>query len=216
MDIISFNSLNYWRNVAMELLFQQQQFNFEHTPASDEVIEKINELLKESYYFSHFIADGTEVYEDHENYLIVNIGRIEKLEVIAKTEKEFINDVLLSAQEYLKRAKPELATLPEGFYANPTADTYASFEQLLGGLQWLDEMLSIVGSSNERPKGWEQYMGLSETMKSEIANLGEAVENSDNVLVADIIQYELISIFEELELAIGTTIDTVGTRYDFS
>lgn len=200
----------------MELLFQQQQFNFEQTATSGEVIEKINELLKESYYFSHFIVDGIEVYEDHENYLIINLDRIEKLEVIAKKEKEFINDVLLSAEEYLKRAKPELAALPEGFYANPTTDTYASFDQLLGGLQWLDEMLSIVGSSYEHPESWEKFIGLSETMKSEIANLGEAVESSDNVLVADIIQYELIPIFEELELAIGTAIDTEGQRYDLS
>lgn len=200
----------------MELLFQQRQIDFKNTPTSDEVIEKINELLKGNYYFSHFIADENEIYEDHEHYLNVNLGRIEKLEVIAKTEREFINDILLSTVDYMNRAKPELAALPGGFYANPTVDTLASFEQLLGGLQWLDEMLALIINSNKRPKDWQKYMELSEKLKSEIVNLGEAVENSDHVLVADIIQYELIPIFEELELAIGTTIDAEGTRHDLS
>lgn len=200
----------------MELTFQEQQFDFKDKLTSDDVIEKINELLQENYYFSHFIADGTEIYEDHENYLIVNLGRIEKLEVIVKTEKEFLNDVLLSTLEYLQRAKPELVALPISFYENPTVETHKEFEKLLEGLQWLDEMLTIIGNSNDRPKSWELYLNLSQKIKTEIINLGDAVENSDNVLTADVIQYEFLPIFEELELLVEKSIDSEGTRYDLS
>jgi len=146
----------------MKLIFQEQQFKFDKTPSSDEVVEKINELLKENYYFSHFIVDGIEIYEDHEDYLTVNLDRIEKLEVIAKTEKEFLNELLLSAEDYLKRAKPELASLPDGFYSNPSPEIRSSFSQLMEGLQWLDEMLSVIDKSNERPTDWDLCMGLSD------------------------------------------------------
>ena len=200
----------------MELIFQEQQFEFDKTPSPDEVVAKINELLKENYYFSHFIADGTGVYEDHEGYLTVNVDRIEKLEVIAKTEKEFMNELLLSAEDYVKRAKPELALLPDGFYSNPSPEIRSSFGELMGGLQWLDEMLSVIDKSKERPIDWDQCMILSESMKAEIVNLSEAVENSDNILIADIIQYEFIPIFESLETEVGKTIDTVGMRHDLS
>jgi len=200
----------------MELIFQEQQFEFDKTPSPDEVVAKINELLKENYYFSHFIADGTEVYEDHENYLTVNVDRIEKLEVIAKTEKEFLNEILLSAEDYLKRAKPELASLPDGFYSNPSSEVRSSFSQLMEGLQWLDGMLLVIDKSNERPADWNQCMELSQSMKEEIVNLSDAVDNSDNILIADIIQYEFIPIFESLETEIGKTIDTVGMRHDLS
>ena len=200
----------------MELIFQEQQFEFDKNSSSDEVVIKINELLKEDYYFSHFIADGTEVYENHEEYLTVNVDRIEKLEVIVKTEKEFLNDILLSTEDYFKRAKPELASLPDGFYANPTAETRSSFGLLLEGLQWLDEMLSVIDKSNERPADWDTCMELSQSMKAEIVNLSEAVDNSDNILIADIIQYEFIPIFETLETEVGKIIDTVGTRHDLS
>ena len=200
----------------MELIFQEQQFEFDKTPSSDEVVAKINELLKGNYYFSHFIADGTEIYEDHEDYITVNVDRIEKLEVIAKTENEFLNDILLSAEEYLKRAKPELASLPDGFYSNPSPETRSNFSQLMEGLKWLDEMLLVIDKSNERPVDWNQCMELSQSMKQEIVNLSEAVDNSDNILIADIIQYEFIPIFESLETEIGKTIDTVGMRHDLS
>jgi len=186
----------------MELIFQEQQFEFDKTPSSDEVVAKINELLKGNYYFSHFIADGTEIYEDHEDYITVNVDRIEKLEVIAKTENEFLNDILLSAEEYLKRAKPELASLPDGFYSNPSPETRSNFSQLMEGLKWLDEMLLVIDKSNERPVDWNQCMELSQSMKQEIVNLSEAVDNSDNILIADIIQYEFIPIFESLETAL--------------
>lgn len=200
----------------MELVFQEQQIEFKKIPSSDEVIMKINVLLQKDNYFSHFIADGTEIYEDHEVYLNVNLDRIEKLEIIAKTEKEFMNDILLSAEDYMKRAKPELVALTDGFYSNPTAETHTSFSQLMDGLQWLDEMLALLADSNERPPNGEMYAGHTQTLQTGIAQLGEAVENSDNVLIADIIQYELIPIFEQLETVIGETIDTVGTRHDLN
>ncbi|WP_342512990.1 hypothetical protein MKY34_20690 [Sporosarcina sp. FSL K6-1522] len=200
----------------MELTFQEQKFEFNTKPSPDEIVAKINELLKENYYFSHFIADGFEIYDDHEDYLIVNIDRIEKLEVIAKTEKEFLNELLLSTEDYLKRAKPELASLSDGFYSNPSPEVRSSFSQLMEGLQWLDEMLAAIDNSNERPADWDICMELSASMNAEIANLSEAVENSDNILIADIIQYEFIPLFESLETEIGKTIDTVGTRHDLS
>lgn len=200
----------------MQLIFQEQQIKFNKVPSSDEVIAKVNDLLDAGYYFSHFIADGIEIFEDHETYLNVNLDRIEKLEIIAKTEKEFMNDILLSAEDYLKRAKSELASLTDGYYANPTSETHISFSQLMEGLQWLDEMLTLIVNSNERPPNGDSYLALKQTLQGEIVELGEAVENSDNVLIADIIQYELTPLLEQLGVIIGETIDTVGMRYDLS
>ncbi|WP_438296401.1 hypothetical protein [Sporosarcina sp. FA15] len=52
--------------------------------------------------------------------MTVNLGRVKKLEVVAKIEKEFMNDVLISAEDYLKRAKSEPVVLHEGFSNSPT------------------------------------------------------------------------------------------------
>lgn len=48
----------------MKLLHQQQIIQFEQTPTIEEIIEKINELLQDTHYFSHVKVDGEEVVED--------------------------------------------------------------------------------------------------------------------------------------------------------
>mgnify|MGYP000923690797 CR=1 FL=1 len=66
----------------MKLVFQQQIIELGNKVTAEETIEKINDLLETGYYFSHFIADGKEVYENHESYLNVHIYTIKQLEII--------------------------------------------------------------------------------------------------------------------------------------
>lgn len=199
----------------MELIFQQQTTTLDNATAEN-IMDQITNLLAKEYYLSHFIADGTEVYEDHGNYLNEHAGYIEKLEIVAKTVKEFVNDLLLSAEEYTQRAIPELAPIAEAFYDNPTPGTWATFDQLLGGLQWINEMLMTIGKSMAVPSNWQGYLMVSNKMQEEIRNLAEAIENEDNVLIGDIIQYELLPNFEELEKEIQLTMDTEGSRHDLN
>ena len=95
----------------MKLIIGEQQIEYKEIPSADEVIERINESLTQGYYFSHFISDGEEVYDEHEDYLESHLDEIKELKVVIKTEKEFMNDVLLSAEEYLQRAIPDMSVL---------------------------------------------------------------------------------------------------------
>ena len=187
----------------VELIFKQQTIQLDNTSSPENIITEINTVLEKGYYFSHFIADGAEVYENHEQYLEQYANQIKELEVIAKTEKEFVNDLLL----------PSLA---EAFYDNPTQETWTRLEDFLGGLQWFDEMLMVIGKSEAVPVNWTSYLEKSSKMQEEISNLLEAMKNEDNILIGDIIQYELLSNFEVFDVEIKKTIDSEGTRYDLS
>ncbi|GKV64861.1 MULTISPECIES: hypothetical protein [unclassified Sporosarcina] len=199
----------------MELIFQQQKITLDNATA-DHIIKQINNLLAKDYYLSHFIADGIEVYENHESYLNEHAREIEELEIIAKTVKGFVNDLLLSAEEYTQRAIPELAPLAEAFYDNPQPETWTTLDQLLGGLQWINEMLMTIGKSMAVPSNWQGYLAVSDKMQEDIQSLAEAIENEDNVLIGDIIQYELLPNFEELEKEIQLTMDNEGLRHDLN
>jgi len=200
----------------VELIFQQQTIKFDIKPTTENIIEKINELLSKDYYFSHFIADGIEVLESHEDYLNQSINEIERIELIAKTVKEFVNDILLSAEAYINRATPELGTLAEEFYDNPNADSWSRFSQLIEGLQWLTDMLSLIGDSNGKPLNWAEFIEVSNEMKGILKNLEEALQNEDHVLIGDLIQYEIIENFKALGEEIQKSIDVEGKRYDLS
>jgi len=200
----------------VKLTFKQQHFEYNKTASVEEVIEKINELLLEGYYFSHFIADEAEVYENPEEYLRANLGRIKKLEVITKTEKEFLNDILISTEDYLKGTKIELAALPQAFYTNPTAETWTSFELLLEGAGWLNDVLAVIANSKKRPTNWEAYTKLQLALDAEVAKLSEAVQQKNNKQIGDIIQNGIIPNFNALEVEVRVTNDTIGVRQNLN
>ncbi|WP_060205271.1 hypothetical protein [Sporosarcina koreensis] len=199
----------------MQLIFQDQIKELD-SPNANRIIEQINEMLGKKYYFSHFVADGIEVYENHEKYLNEHANHLEKLEIIGKTVKQFVNDILLSTEEYLERATPELTQLGEAFYDHPSEEEWSKLDQLLEGLQWLDEMLMAIGKSGEVPTNWSNYITAAQTMQNEIHNFAESMENEDNILIGDIIQYEILPIFEEFKNEIKWTMDNEGTRHDLN
>lgn len=200
----------------MELIFQDQKIQLDNASSADDIITKMNELLDNGYYFSHFIADGKTIFDEHEEFLKQHEGNIAVLEIYAKTVKEFVNELLLETEMYVGGALPQLRGLAEEFYDNPTADSWTKMDQLLGGLQWIDQMLMTIGKTEAVPSNWEGYLSVSSVMQEEIQNLAEALKNEDHVLVGDIIQYELISNFEALDEQVKQTIDNEGTRYDLN
>ncbi|WP_050179831.1 hypothetical protein [Domibacillus robiginosus] len=198
----------------MKLLFQEQIIQFEQDSTVEKIMEQINTLLGDSYYFSHLVVDGIEVYEEPEHYLNENSESIEKLQLIARTAKEFTNDILVSAEMYLKGAASELAKLSDSFYNNPSANSWSNFSDMLEGMQWLNHIINCIDQMNEKPQNWDEYLKLAAALEVELKNLEEAVGNRDNVLIGDSIQYEIMPLYDALETEIQTTIDTEGARHD--
>lgn len=196
----------------MKLIFQQQTIQLDNQATAAEIVENINNLVDDGYYFSHFIVDGVEVFEDHEKFLNNRQGNIEQLEIIAKTEKEFTNDILLSVENYTAQATPLLETLSNEFYNNPSAETWEQFAQLMDSLQWINGVIELLRNQEEKVSNWSQYEEIADIIQQELIDLEEAVENGDFVLIGDIIQYEIAPNFEALHEAAKTTIDTEGTR----
>lgn len=200
----------------MKLLFQDQIIEFEQTPSTEEVIGKINELLQNDFYFSHLVIDGEEILEDPEIYLIRNIGNVESIEVIVVAAQEFINNLLLSTEEYAERAIPHITTLAEMFYNNPSPTNWYDLNQLLEGIQWILSMIGVVDESIVRPSSWSEVLTNVREIQAELGNLEEALENTDTVLVGDILNYEILPVFEALTKEVKRIIDTEGTRYDLN
>ncbi len=199
----------------MEINFKEHKVMLDQ-PSTVQVVDQIKRILQGNYYFSHFVADETVIYENHEQYLEQYLPDIHKLEIVAKTVKEFVNDLLLSTQEYTERAIVELQPLAEAFYSNPTSETWSTLDQLLGGLQWIHDMLMTVGTSGKVPSNWSRYIEVSYKMQEEIRDLAEAMENEDNVLIGDLLHYELLPNFEKLQKETKWTIDNEGMRYDLN
>lgn len=200
----------------LKLICNDEITQFNGYPSVEQVLEKIDKLILKKYYFSHLIVDGVEIYDDPESYLQVNLEGISSLEIIVKTEKEFTNELLLDAESYIKRAKNELTLLADGFYQNPTSEQWNNFNQMMEGLQWINQVLQHMNDLEKRLMNAEEYNKIYITLQENIATLHEAVISEDYILTADIIQYELVPVYESLEIEFTKTIDTEGYRQDIN
>lgn len=194
----------------MQLIFKEHKIRFDEDCSVEIIIEKINDLLEEKYYFSHFVADGEEVFEEAKSYLDDQWKQINRLEIIAKSVQEFVIDLLLEGNSYVKRAKVEMKSLAEAFYNLPSSETWTNFTYMLDGIQWLNQVITLIDGVKVSPENFNEYLKLSSHLDVEVKSLGEAVGNKDTILIADIIQYELIPIYEALEKEIQTTLDSEG------
>ena len=200
----------------MELIFKNQTVQFTELANVEVVIEKINELLADKYYYSHLIVDGKEIYEQLESFLIESLESVSTIELVVKTVREFVDEVLIMAKDYLTNAIPEMTLLADGFYQSPTSENWGEFSNMLEGMQWLNQTINLIDKSKERPANWNECIKLAAEFEMELKNLEQAVENTDSVLIADIIQYELLPVYEALLIEVNTTIDTEVTRNDLN
>jgi len=156
------------------------------------------------------IADNHAIYENYDVFLQTNLNEIKELKIVTKTIKEFVNEIFLSSEEYISRAKPQIDVLTVEFYRNPSSDSWNNFAQLLEGIQWLNDMIHTIDSVVEKPNNWTNFIKIKVELDAELENLEEAINNGDIVLIADILKYEILSIFESLETEIRLSIDTEG------
>ncbi|MGM7634566.1 hypothetical protein [Bacillus sp. Hm123] len=200
----------------MKLLFNEQMIKCQQTISVDEVIEQINELLHDQYYFNHFIADGEEVLEEPEIFLMNNLERIDELTVVAIPAQQFINDLLLSAEEYTERAVSHITAVADEFYNHPSTTSWSELSNLLEGMQWLAMATDTVTQSVACPSDWEEILTTTTNLQAELGNLEEALENTDTVLIADMLQYEVLPAFETIAQKVKQIIDTEGMRHDLN
>lgn len=196
----------------MQLKFENQYQEIISPFTSEEIIIKINDLIGSNYVFSHLNVDGIEVYDDQEQYISNNMSNIQTIEVIAYTTHEFINMTLIDADTYLNGALKEFEKLAEGFYNTPGPVEWSKFSGLLEGMQWVNLVISTIDSLNGKPENWIEFTTISGKLQIELRNLEEAIENSDFVLIADIIQYELLPLYEMLSQEIKETLESKGMR----
>jgi hypothetical protein len=202
----------------MQVKLFNQLIEYKNRPSViEDVFQHIDKSLEGSdYFFSHLTVDGIEVFEDHETYISEHIHEIEMIEVYVKTIREFNVELLLSAESYIKRAIPEINRVVDEFYQGPTESTWDKFEQILEAMQWILQMVETIDKNEHLPRNWEDFLRVTMDLKQEMLELESALKNTDYVLTADIIQYELVRLLQELEQEITNTIDNEGYRHDLN
>ena len=206
----------------MKIYIEEKILEFANSPSElENILEAIEITIKESSkLLSHLVIDHVEIYENHGSYLKDNINVIEKIEVITQTYKELVEDILVSTAEYLRRITKTTEGLSDKFYKIPTSDDWNKLKDLLTGVSWIisgfssidsDKNLNHVVSSYE---DWNQYAAVVYSLGDIMQEFEEALANSDNIAIADILLYELQPIFIQMEDKLLNLVEVEVSSYD--
>ncbi|MGG4497718.1 hypothetical protein [Brevibacillus reuszeri] len=176
----------------MRLFVAKQEYVLEfHDKVADTILEIINQdIAEQDLVLCGFYIDGEEYYGDIFE-LMVNRGEsIQSVKAIVFTEKELKQDSIRSIQEYISNALPLLSHLYNDFYSTPSQKTWENLGQLVEGLEWIGKAVEFIKSA-----------GLHD-FKKEVEDIAIAVSQQDTGLIGDLIQYEIIPRFEEMQDAV--------------
>lgn len=190
----------------MKVLMLDKEVELDNKRESvEEIISMINDKMsKGEYNFSHMIVDGEEIYDDFESYLEDNIKYISEVKLVMLTTKEIINDNLLTISEYIERAVPAINKLSDEFYKEPNVDDWRDIGDLFEGIAWILE--SFKGIDNlinlndlvSNYETWNEYAKEVYSLGEFVEELEGAMENEDIILLADLMSYEIVPIFENM------------------
>ena len=186
--------------------------------SSVEIMNIINEHLQvRDLILDWMIIDGRQVQEDFEEYLHDRIREISIVEVHAIPWKEWMDEALIMALQYLERAILGVRKLADDFYRGNTEDTWQTLEQLLEGLQWMAEVIHNLEQKGTRYyPSWNTSISLAFSLRGLLDNLEEAMTTSNSVSIADVLAYQVRPLLETLSHDIQRTVDAEVKRYDLN
>lgn len=190
----------------LKIYIENQTLEYENNKDEiDNILIKIDNIISNSSKtLSYMIIDDFEVFNNYYDYFLDNIKVIEEVEVVAVTYKELIDDILSSTLNYLERTPDLIDSLANSFYKSPDGESWKDLNDLLEGFSWIintfssidqDERLKDIVSNYEN---WNLYAKEIFPLKEILGDFEDALSNNDYILIADILSYEITSIFKKM------------------
>lgn len=208
----------------MKIFIENQILEYDNDKNQiDNILMEIDGITeKSSKTLSHMVIDGNEIVGHYYDYFLNNIKNINKIEVILLTYKELIEDILLSTLNYLEKTPEIIDGLANTFYKNPTKESWEDLNDLFEALSWIMDTFASIDQDHRLKdtilnyENWNLYAKEVLSLKEILANLEEVLANNDYVSIADILSYEIASVFKEMEDKLSSLINREGNLYDLN
>lgn len=183
----------------MKLLIGKSKYDYETENFNIEnMFNHINSSLDiNNYIFSHLNVDDYEVYENHEEYILENLNKINQIEVIYKTQTEFILETWKSTISFIDEVNPQIEELAIDFYQNNKKDVWTGIIEFVDIIEQIfqsyaqiismQELTNIIKESSD----WELYEKNINKLKETTISLNKLIEYKDTVNIADALKWEV-------------------------
>ena len=129
---------------------------------------------------------------------------IDSLEVELANLKDLVATNLANALDYLKKLIPGFEQAADLFRAGNEQEANKYYLQILDGIEWFSQVVSVIMSPDEgeteMPDTDVESLEVRQKKLTDLmSQMLEANENQDWVLLADILEYEMVPFYKDWE-----------------
>jgi len=161
-----------------------------------EILTKVKNNLEDKILKDIYI-NGVEVNEKYLREALIDIDDVKKIEFFTQDTNSLIKETLEEASEYLPRLKDGTKKTAQ-LFRNSDDKAVQNYQLILNGLEWYIETVSQVTSLMNNEEYYQKGQNMINDINKTLSDLMVAYNKEDFVLVADILEYEIVETIEEL------------------
>ena len=173
----------------------------EESDLKGETLEAILEMMVKNTpgsYIRRIWLDQKEFPADDPETLQKKPADINSLEVELANLKDLMATNLSNALDYLEKLIPGFDQAADLFRMGNEQEANKFYIQILDGMDWFSEVINMVMSSQGEGPEPEDTLRLRQAKLTDLmGQMLEANKNQDWVLLADILEYEMIPFYKE-------------------
>jgi len=161
-----------------------------------DVLNAILESRKDSY-IRRIWLDGEEVSSSTQDTLKTSAASVGLLALEMAHLKDLLANNLVNAKEYLEKLIPGFQQAADLFRMGSEQEANKYYLQILDGIDWFSQVvLTIVNAQEDEAEG-QNLAGRQKKLTDLMAQMLEANQNQDWVLMADLLEYEMIPFYTD-------------------
>ena len=165
----------------------------------DDILE--NSTAKGNF-FSMIRMNDQNLPLDYKDFHHTPVSQIETLETEISTLGEIFEKNIANAQEYLEKLIPGMQKAADLFRMGNEQEASKFFLNIIDGMEWFSEVVeSIARAVDLKPEtvmcAGESFAERQRRLMGLIQQMVEANGNSDWVLLADLLEYEIVPFYSD-------------------
>ncbi len=161
-----------------------------------EVLDAILKNRQDSY-IRRIWLEGQEVSSSAQDTLMTSTSSIVLLELEVAYLKDLLANNLGNAKEYLEKLIPGFQKAADLFRMGNEQEAHKYYLQILDGIDWFSQVvLNIVKSRGNEVEG-QSFGDRQKRLTGLMAQMLEANQNQDWVLLADLLEYEMMPFYKD-------------------
>ncbi|MZH45545.1 MAG: hypothetical protein F3739_00680 [Nitrospinae bacterium] len=161
--------------------------------------EVLNAILKsrQDSYVRRIWLDGQEVSSSTPDTLKTSSATVDLLELELAQLKDLLANNLSNAKEYLEKLIPGFQKAADLFRMGNEQEANKFYLQIIDGIDWFSQVVLTIINAQQHALDGQSLEERQKKLNELMGQMLEANKNQDWVLMADLLEYEMVPFYEE-------------------